>query len=214
MGATLQTARERLRVLPATFTYAQARKAARLTDRHLSALRTEGLIDPVSRGLYRRMDLPTQAGAGVPEAGLDPADIDLLEIARRAADATLCLTTALARHDLTDAIPAAIDVALPRGRHRPTTRAPVTWHSFNPATFAIGREELRLESVTTIGVYSAERSIIDVFRLGHLEGEDVAVEALKRWLRRRDSSPSSLLDMARAFPKAQRSLRHALRILL
>ena len=35
-----------------------------------------------------------------------------------------------------------------------------------------------------LGVYSAERSIIDAFRLRHQEGEELAIEALRRWLRR------------------------------
>ena len=79
--------------------------------------------------------------------------MDLLEIACRAPAATLCLTSALARHGLTDEIPSTIDVALPRGRHRPVTLAPVTWHLFDPATFPLGREELRVDEQTTIGVY-------------------------------------------------------------
>ncbi len=62
--------------------------------------------------------------------------------------ATLCLTSALARHGLTDEIPAGIDIALPRGQWRPTTRAPTIWHSFNPATFDLGREPLDLTTGT------------------------------------------------------------------
>ncbi|MEV4635939.1 hypothetical protein AB0J80_01170 [Actinoplanes sp. NPDC049548] len=207
MGTALQTARTRLQGLPATFTYSQARKDAHLTDRHMAVLREQGLIDAISRGLYRRVDKALSGDHG-------PLDIDLLEIAHRAPAATLCLTTALARHDLTDAIPATIDVALPRGRHRPAVNVPVSWHSFDQSTYAIGREHLRLDNHTTIGIYSAERCIIDAFRLSHLEGEDLPIEALRRWLRRRGNIPSTLLTMAQAFPKAQRSLRYALRILL
>ena len=45
-------------------------------------------------------------------------NLDQLEIALRASDATLCLTTALSHHDLTDVIPPEIDLALPRSRRR------------------------------------------------------------------------------------------------
>ncbi len=61
-----------------------------------------GEVERVSRGLYRRTDSV-------------PLDYDLVEIAVRADKATLCLVSALARHELTDIIPAAHDVALPRG---------------------------------------------------------------------------------------------------
>jgi hypothetical protein len=189
-----------LGMLPATFSYSQALEAG-LSEWQLYRLRDQGLIEPVGRGLYRRHDA-------------EMADIDLIEVARRAPSATLCLTTALARHGLTDEIPSRIDVALPRGRHRPTTSAPVAWHLFDPATFEIGRTELPLDPDTSIGLYSPERSIIDAVRLRHREGPELAYAALRRWLRRRDASPSKLLTMARRFPKAERPLREALEILL
>jgi hypothetical protein len=189
-----------LGMLPATFSYSQALEAG-LSEWQLYRLRDQGLIEPVGRGLYRRHDA-------------EMADIDLIEVAHRAPSATLCLTTALARHGLTDEIPSRIDVALPRGRHRPTTSAPVAWHLFDPATFEIGRTELPLDPDTSIGLYSPERSIIDAVRLRHREGPELAYAALRRWLRRRDASPSKLLTMARRFPKAERPLREALEILL
>lgn len=69
-------------------------------------------------------------------------------------------------------------------------------------------------SAYRIGLYGPERSIIDAFRLRHNEGTDLAHEALKRWLRRRDSSPAWLIRMAENFPKAQPALRAALEVLL
>jgi predicted transcriptional regulator of viral defense system len=183
-----------------TFTYTEARRAG-LSDRRLYALRDEGKLEVIGRGLYRRSDA-------------DDVDIDLVEIARRALDATLCLASALARHGLTDLIPAAIDVAIPRGRRRPHTQAPVVWHVFDAETFILGRDELRLDDQTSIGIYSAERCIIDAFRLRHREGPDLAHTALKRWLARRGSQPSALLELTRSFPPAQRTLRDALELLL
>jgi hypothetical protein len=62
--------------------------------------------------------------------------------------------------------------------------------------------------------YSAERTIIDLFRLSHDWGSDLGIEALKRWLRGRGNSPSALLEMARDFPKGRPALQNALDILL
>lgn len=177
-----------LAALPVTFTYSEA-WAGGLSERRLYALRDEGKIEQLGRGLFRQLDAAGEA------------DPDLLEIAYRAPQATLCLTTALARHGLSDAIPARIDVALPRGRRAPGTSAPVAWHAFAPDTFTIGRDELALTAESSIGLYNPERCIIDVFRLRHLEGREVAVEALRRWLRRRGAQPAMLLRMARSFPR-------------
>lgn len=187
--------------LPVTFTYAQARRTG-LSDRRLYRLRDAGLIEQIGRGLYQRADdKPT-------------ADPDLTEIAHRAPHATLCLITALARHDLTDIIPARIDVALPRGHRHPQVQALVTWHSFAVDTFDLGRDELTLDGDLRIGLYQPERCIVDAFRLRHQEGSDIAVEALRRWLRQPQTQPSALLAMARSFPKAEPALRAALQVLL
>ena len=91
--------------LPATFSYAQALQAG-LTHHRLYRLRDAGQLEQVGRGLYRKAD-----------AGL--TDFDLLEAAQRAPQATICLLSALARHELTDAIPSHHDLALPRDRWHP-----------------------------------------------------------------------------------------------
>jgi hypothetical protein len=191
---------DRLKGLPATFTYTQAREFG-LTDHTLYRLRDNHLIEPLGRGLYERTDL----------ANGDP---DLLAIATRAPRATLCLRSALARHGLIDDIPAEIDIALPRGTRTPRMDAPVRWHHFDAATFDLGREELDLGAGRIIGLYSPERCVIDAFRLSGTEGPELGNEALRRWLRRRGASPSALLKLAAQLPRAEASLRRSLQILL
>jgi predicted transcriptional regulator of viral defense system len=185
--------------LPNAFSYCFARKRG-LSDRSLRGLLADGALERVGHGLYRKADAP-------------PGDLDRIEIALRAPDATLCLATALAHHDLTDVIPAVIDVALPRGQRQPRVSAPVRWHRFHERTFSVGRETLDVDQGLSLGVYTAERSIIDAFRLRHQEGEEMAVDALRRWLRRPGAAPARLLEMARQFPKAEPALLAALRIL-
>jgi len=186
--------------LPTAFTYATAR-AAGLSDRALASLVADGTFERLGRGVYRKTDAPL-------------ADHDLIEVALRAPDATLCLVTALAQHDLTDAIPATLDVALPRSRRAPKVEAPVTWHRFHDDTFLLGREAMDVDDGVQIGVYSPERCVVDAFRLRHQIGEEVAIEALKCWLRRPGAVPAQLLALARSFPKAEPSLLRALQVLL
>jgi len=186
--------------LPTSFTYAAAR-ASGLSDRHLARLVHVGTIERFGRGVYRKTDAP-------------PIDLDLVEIALRAPDATLCLTSALSHHDLTDTIPTAIDVALPRSRRPPRVAPPVRWHRFQEETYTLAREPLEVDDGVFLGVYSAERCIVDAFRLRHQEGEEVAIEALRRWLRRPGSVPAHLLDLARSFPKGELALLRALQVLL
>ena len=186
--------------LPNAFTYATARELG-LSEHRLRTLVEDGTLDHFGLGLYRR-------------ANAQPADLDLIEIALRAPDSAVCLVSALSHHDLTDTIPSVIDVALPRFRRPPRVGAPVRWHRFHADTFDLGREHLPVDDGIQLGIYGPERCIVDAFRLRHLVGEQVAVEALRRWLGRSGSIPSSLLEFARPFPKAEPALRDTLRVLL
>jgi predicted transcriptional regulator of viral defense system len=124
---------------------------------------------------------------------------------------TMCVTSALVNHGLSDEIPMGMDIALPRGLRHPAGFDHVTWHSFDPTTFQIGREVL--DGSSGLSAYSVERTIIDMFRLAHQEGSDTAVTALKRWLRQPSHHPSTLLSMAKSFPKAYPSIRTTLEVL-
>jgi hypothetical protein len=183
-----------------TFTYSEAKKAG-VSDKRIYRLRDSEDIITLGPGLYRWADAP-------------PTDLDLVEIAERVPWATLCLETALARQGLVDTIPAAIDIAIPRGNTRPALRAPCRLHQFQPHTFELGRGTLEVGARRSIGLYSAERSLIDVIRLRHLEGSDVAWEALRRWLGQPGRSPAQLIELAANFPRAVPALRRALEVLL
>ena len=186
--------------LPNSFTYRIAHERG-ISDRRLRELVAEGVIDRLGHGVYRKADA-------------QPADLDRVELALRAPEATLCLTSALSHHDLTDTIPSVINAALPRDQRPPSLNAPVRWHRFDARTFHLGRETVQVDQGIALGIYGAERSIVDVFRLRHQEGEELAVEALRRWLKTPGATPARLLAMARHFPKAEPSLLNTLRILV
>jgi predicted transcriptional regulator of viral defense system len=187
-------------LLSDTFRYREAREAG-LSDGRIYRLRDAGAIVAVGGGVYRWADAPV-------------ADLDLIEIAERVPRATLCLETALARHGLIDSIPVAIDIAIPRGNTRPVLKAPRRLHQFDRQSFDLGREALDVGARTPIGIYSAERSIVDVIRIRHLQGADLAWEALRRWLRKPGRSPAQLIELAEHFAGAEPAIRTALEVLL
>jgi hypothetical protein len=103
-----------LRYLPVIFNRTQA-KAVGLSDRSIYWLRDEGYIVSIAPGLCRRR-------------GWRPPDLHLAEVVVRAPKATLCLTTALSLHGLSDVFLPVADIAPSRrtcraagaGRHRLT----------------------------------------------------------------------------------------------
>lgn len=186
--------------LPAVFRLDQA-VAAGLPRMTLSRLHAAGVIGRVGRGVYAKPGM------------VDPALAPLAGAATRQPRATLCLASALARHGLSDDISTSHDIALPRGARPPAGFPHVTWHHFALETFEVGRVALPVGGVDA-AVYSPERTIVDVFRLSYLEGEETAVEALKRWLRQPGNHPAGLLTVAAYFPAALRRLRRTLEILV
>jgi predicted transcriptional regulator of viral defense system len=193
-------AEDQLAELGPVFRWAQAHEAG-VSQSRLYRWLAAGLIERVGHGLYLRSDAPA-------------VDLDLVEVATATPEATLCLASALARHGLIDEIPSAIHLALPKNRNRPKLSAPVRWHHFDPATFTIGRGALEVAPGFDIWLYDAQRSIIDAYRLRHLEGHEMAREALRTWVQRPGSQPSTLLRTAERFPKALPSLRNDLEVLL
>lgn len=188
-----------LEALPKTFKQAEAARAGiapATLYRHLDA----GRVERIAHGLYRRTDAAE-------------ADHNML-VATRTRNATLCLTTALAHHGLVDTIPGQLDVAIPRTQSAPRGMPAIRWHRFDTGTFRIGRGTHTIPGTTEqIGLYSAERSIIDAFRLRGQEGYEIGVEALRTWLRRRGSNPGALMRMASEIPRAEGPLRQALTLI-
>ena len=174
-----------------------------LTLHRLDHLVKAGEYERVAPGLFLR------AGS------IDDVTAAWMAIAVRKPDAALCLISALALHDLTDEIPRSSHMAIPRGTHpMKIHHVPITWHRFVPDSFTIGRGKHALPGGLSIGLYSPERTIIDLFRFRHEWGSDLAIGALKRWLRAPTNSPATLLTMADDFPETKGALRGALEILL
>ncbi|MGH3429906.1 MAG: type IV toxin-antitoxin system AbiEi family antitoxin domain-containing protein, partial [Terriglobales bacterium] len=136
--------------LPAAFRLDQALQAG-LSKEQVYKLRDTGVLEAAGRGVYIQTGL------------IDPSLAPLVAASLRQSLATLCLTSALVRHGLSDEIPVQTDIALPRRTRPPAGFKHVAWHVFAPETFNVGREELAVAD-THVSIYSPERTIVDVFR--------------------------------------------------
>jgi predicted transcriptional regulator of viral defense system len=174
------------RDLPDTFTTRTAR-ARGVHPRDLYAWREGGEIVELSRGVFRRVDAPP---ASYP---------DLLAVAYRAPRAVVCCVSAAAVHDLTDALPVAVQIAVPT-RDRPPQIAypPTEVFRFDQDTFELGLSSVDAAPGERVRVYDSARTVIDLMRLRHRLGEPLAHAALHRYLRRRDARPAQLLRLAAA----------------
>jgi predicted transcriptional regulator of viral defense system len=154
--------------------------------RTLYRMRDEGIIQQLSRGLYRLANRPP---SGNP---------DLIQVAMKIPNGVLCLISALAYHGLTTQIPHVIHVALKRGAEPPRLDyPPIRIYWFTGSAFSEGIENY-IEDHVSVRVYSAEKTIADCFKYRNKLGLDVAMEALKSYRERGKMNIESLLHYARA----------------
>jgi predicted transcriptional regulator of viral defense system len=159
--------------------------SAGIHPRTLYAMRDAGELQQHGRGLFRLSDLPP---LGEP---------DLVTVAKRIPQAVLCLISALAFHQLTTQVPHRVQIALPRSARYPRLRyPPIEVFRFSEA-FDSGVETHSLDGVD-VRVYSAEKSLADAFKFRNKIGTDVAIEALRTYLRRPKPQLEEILKHARA----------------
>ena len=175
-----------LEALSATFTTAQAGRAG-IHFRDLYAARDDGGLMELSRGVFRKTDAPM------------PTYPDLLAVAYRAPRAVVCLLSAAAVHDLTDELPLAVQIAVPRGTWRPKISfPPVEVFAWDPARIELGVQLVPAAPGEPVRVYSPARTVVDLMRLRVRIGEPVAHIALRRYLARRDARVGELMDLSEA----------------
>lgn len=148
-------------------------------------LRDQGVIERISRGVYRLTELPP---VGNP---------DLLAVATRFPKAVLCLVSALAWHDMTTQIPRRIDLAVARNARLPKLDyPPVRGYRFSGRRFTSGVETHALDGAT-IRVYCPEKTLADCFAFRNTLGMDVVLEAIRLYPKRHRPDYNRVLEYAR-----------------
>ena len=137
--------------------------------RTLYAMRDAGVLEQLSRGLYRLAELPPLSNP------------DLVIIALKVPQAVVCLLSALSFYELSTQIPASVNIALNRHTERPRLDyPPLRLFRFSGAAFYEGVETHLIDDIP-VRIYSVEKSIADSFKYRRKIGLDVALEALKTY---------------------------------
>lgn len=159
-------------------------KASGIHTREIQKLVDTGSIVKVKPGLYRLTDLQTGESNGI------------VEVCLAMPKAVICLTSALAFHELTTIVPTAITYAIPRA-DKPIKlfHPPTESFYFSQVQYKAGIEHHETKA-GNIRVYGIEKTICDCFRFRNKLGEDIAMEGLKSYLRRRSRDLNKLMRFA------------------
>lgn len=149
----------------------------------LGQLVEDGVIERISRGLYRLAEWPVTE------------DHSIAAVCARVPDAVVCLLTALRVHDIGTQLPHEVWIAIDRKARPPRfPEVPTRVVRFNAAQLQYGVDEVRLEGVPT-RITSPARTVADCFHPWKLRliGKDVALEALRDAIKKRKATPAEIL---------------------
>jgi hypothetical protein len=126
-----------------------------------------GLVLRIGRGLYELPDSKPDAHSA------------LIEVAKRAPKAVICLTSALAFHDLTDLLPRKVWIAIGAKDWPPKIDYPSIRIVRLREPYFLNGVERHIAGGVELKVYSVTKTIADAFRLPKLVDRAAAISALK-----------------------------------
>ena len=163
---------------------AQALKAG-IHPKTLYAMRDSGVLELISRGVFRLSDSPPLSNP------------DLVTVAARVPSGVICLISALSFHEITTQIPHDVHVALPRGAEEPRLDyPPIRTYRFTGEAFTAGVDAYDLDGVC-ISIYSPEKTLADCFKFRNKVGLDTVVEAIRFYRERRSIKVDDLMRYAK-----------------
>jgi predicted transcriptional regulator of viral defense system len=152
--------------------------------RDIQNLMATNRIVKVKPGLYRLAGIQLGESSG------------LVEICLAMPKAVICLASALAFHELTTFIPTAVTFAIPR-RDKPVKLSfpPNEPYYFSENQYKMGIEDYKTK-VGQVRIYCLEKTVCDIFRFRNKLGDDLALEGLKEYLKRRNRDLNKLMKYA------------------
>lgn len=159
--------------------------AAGISRTHFYTLRNRGVIQEITRGVYRLSTLPPLSHP------------DFVIASLRFPKSVICLLSALAFHQLTTHIPHTVNLAVRRTTRLPQLNfPPIQAHRFSDASFSAGIEQYTIDNVP-IKIYDPEKTLVDCFKFRHKIGMDIFLEALKNYKKNYRVKANQIINYAK-----------------
>lgn len=160
-------------------------EAIGLPREYLVRLHRQGRLSRPARGTYT-----------LPDADVTEHH-SYAEVTKRVPQATVCLLSALAFHEITTQSPASVWIALPKGARKPTVDSPsLRIVRLSGLSLTTGIENHQIDGVP-VRVYSAAKTVADCFKFRNKIGLDIAIEALKDCLRQKRANINEIYRYAK-----------------
>jgi predicted transcriptional regulator of viral defense system len=155
--------------------------------RELYMLRDKGILEVISRGLYRLTSMP------------EPSLPDFIPVAKKIPNGTICLISALAFHEITTQIPHFVYIALPSNSHKPAiSYPPMRYFWYNEKLLKTGVEKHAIDGCI-IKIFDIEKTLIDCVKFRNKIGMDIVLEALRMYWHSKKANLEKLFQYAKLF---------------
>lgn len=153
---------------------------------YLRRLSERGLFEQVERGLYQLVDASVTHFHTV------------AQVVVRLPKATVCLRSALQIHDLTTEVPHAVWIMIDRHSRMPRLAYPKIEVVRASGVAREHGQEVRIIEGVEVSLTTPAKTVADCFRYREHVGLDVAVAALRDFLRKHRSGIDALIAAAKA----------------
>ena len=161
-------------------------KQAGFHTRKIKQILELGKIEKIKPGLYRLSDM----------YGISEYSQSLIDVCNSMKTGIICLISALEFHQLSTINPSNVYVALPNSDKQTNIEyPPVNVFYFRDTFYDLGIEQINTKT-GTFRIYNAEKTICDMFRYRNKLGEDLALEGLRNYLKRKDADMAKLREYA------------------
>jgi predicted transcriptional regulator of viral defense system len=161
-------------------------KLAGFHTRKIKQLLDEGKVEKITAGLYRLAEVCSEGSYSQ----------GFIDVCNSMSKGVICLLSALDYHQLSTINPSKVYVALPNKEKRSKIEyPPVEVFYFRDRFYDCGIEEI-VTKTGTFKIYDAEKTLCDIFRYRNKLGDDLALEGLKNYLKRKDADLIKLQDYA------------------
>ena len=161
-------------------------KEANFHTREITLLVKEKTLEKIKPGFYRLSDY----------GYFKDVNLSLITVCRADPQAVICLISALDYYEITDFNPSEIYYAIPHSQKKKSiSYPPVKTFFFRERFYKPGIDIIHTK-YGELKIYNKEKTICDMFRYRNKLGEDLAMQALKNYLKQKKKSIATLIKYA------------------
>lgn len=161
-------------------------KEANFHTREITLLVKEQTIEKIKPGFYRLSDY----------GYFKDVNVSLITVCRAEPQAVICLLSALDYYEMTDFNPSEIYYAIPHSQKKKSINYPPVKTFFFRDRFYNPGIEIITTKYGELRIYNREKTVCDMFRYRNKLGEELAMQALKNYLKLKKRSIATLIKYA------------------